>query len=182
MTELEKKEYNKTYYRANKAKAREYAIKFKNLNPEKTQEYNKKHWRKYHPEPILKTKEHRKEYMRNYMKIYNKKFPHIQRSKRLLNDVLRRFNKTKTSSTSDLLGYSSLDLKVHLENLGMVWELHQIDHKIPVSAFSTDTPMHIINDLRNLQPLTMEENIIKSNNYFTICDPEYITLIKPYLI
>lgn len=184
------KEAQKQYMKEYRAKNAEILKKKRKIYNEtnkealkvKNKEYNKRYWRKKYGEFKYKGEEHRKEYMRNYMKEYNKKYPHIQRSKRLLNDVLRRFNKNKTNSTSKLLGYTALDLKSHLDKLGMNWETHQIDHKIPVAWFSTDTPIHIINDLRNLEPITREENLKKSNNYCTLVDKEYLEIIKPYLI
>ena len=133
MTKEERKEYMKQYSQKNKEKFREYNKNFKVNNPEKINQYNKTYWRKKYGEFVPKTKEHRQEYMRDYMKAYNEKYPHIQRSKRLLNDVLRRFNKSKTDSTSKMLGYTALQLKEHLDSLGMDWKNHQIDHKIPVS-------------------------------------------------
>jgi sugar diacid utilization regulator len=182
MTKEERKEYMKQYSQKNKEKFREYNTNFKINNPEKINQYNKKYWRKKYGEFVPKTKEHRQEYMRDYMKAYNEKYPHIQRSKRLLNDVLRRFNKSKTDSTSKMLGYTALQLKEHLDSLGMDWKNHQIDHKIPVSLFREDTPINLINDLRNLQPLTKQENLEKSNNYCTLVDKEYLKLIINYLI
>jgi hypothetical protein len=170
MDKEERKAYMKKYYTKNKKKFLEYNEKFYQDNPYKKKIYNRKHYIKKHGvyEPL--PHEHRKAYMRKYMKEYNEQYPHIQRSKRLLNDVLRRFKKKKTNSTSKLLGYTALDLKKHLDKLGMNWDIHQIDHKIPVSLFDKNTPMFIINDLRNLQPLTKEENLEKSDKYCTLVD------------
>lgn len=182
MNKEERKEYMKQYSQNNKEKFREYNKKHKLNNPESQKRYNRDHYVKkngiYEPLPI----EHRQKYMRDYMKKYNENNPHIHRSKRLLNDVLRRFNKSKTDSTSKMLGYTASQLKDHLDSLGMDWKNHQIDHKIPVSLFKEDTPINLINDLRNLQPLTKQENLAKSNNYCTIVDKEYLKLIINYLI
>ncbi len=182
MDKEQRKQYMKEYRAKNKQKFRKYHTDFLEKNPHKVTEYNKRYWRKKYGEFEPKGEEHRKEYMRQYMKEYNKKYPHIQRSKRLLNDVLRRFNRTKTNSTSKLLGYTALDLKNHLDKLGMDWENHQIDHKIPVSWFKSDTTMNIISDLRNLEPITKEANLEKSNNYCTLVEQEYLELVKPYLL
>jgi hypothetical protein len=182
MNSEERKAYMKEYRLKNKEKFLEYNKNHKIKNPQKQTEYNKRHWRKKYGEFEYKGKEHRKSYMRDYMKAYNQKYPHIQRSKRLLNDVLRRFNQTKTNSTSKLLGYTALDLKTHLDKLGMDWGLHQIDHKIPVAWFKSNTPMNIINDLRNLQPLLPKENLEKSSNYCTLVNQDYLKVAKPYLI
>ena len=182
MNKEERKEYMKQYSQNNKEKFREYNKNHKIKNPESQKHYNRDYYVKkngiYEPLPI----EHRQKYMRDYMKVYNEKYPHIQRSKRLLNDVLRRFNKSKTNTTSKMLGYTAVHLKEHLDSLGMDWKNHQIDHKIPVSLFREDTPINLINDLRNLQPLTKQENLEKSNNYCTLVDKEYLKLIINYLI
>lgn len=182
MTKEELKVYNREYFKKNKEKAYETNKKWRAENKDKVKEQNQRYWRKKYGEFIPKGEEHRKAYMRKYMKEYNKKYPHIQRSKRLLNDVLRRFNKKKTNSTSKLLGYTALDLKEYLDKLGMNWDIHQIDHKIPVSCFNENTPMFIINDLRNLQPMTKEENLEKSNNYCTLVEKEYLKIAIPYLM
>lgn len=58
-----------------------------------------------------------------------------------------------------MLGYSALDLKNHIISLftdGMTWDNYgewHVDHKAPISKFSEDTPMNIVNSLSNLQPL-----------------------------
>ena len=41
--------------------------------------------------------------------------------------------------------------------------------------------MSIINDLRNLQPLTFQENLEKSSNYCTLVSQDYLEVAKPYL-
>ena len=182
MTKEERKVYMKEYNLKNKEKLKLQRKKWDEDNQDKIKSYRKTYWRKKYGEFEYKGKEHRKEYMRHYMKEYNKKYPHVLRSKRLLNDVLRRMGKTKTSSTSKLLGYSAIDLKNHLEALGMDWNKHQINHMIPVSWFHIDTPMNIISDLRNLKPATMQENLAQSNNYCILPCKEYIEIAKKYLI
>tara|TARA_B110000977_G_C10846575_1_gene404137 strand:- start:32 stop:601 length:570 start_codon:yes stop_codon:yes gene_type:complete len=186
MTKEERKVYNKEYVLKNKEKLRELRKIYNKENREKIQTfqkiYNKKYWREKYGEFEYKGEEHRREYMKNYMKEYNIKYPHIQRSKRLLNDVLRRMGKTKTSPTSKLLGYSAIDLKEHLDALGMDWGKHQINHRIPVSWFHVDTPMHIISDLRNLEPSTRQENLAQSNKYCILPCKEYINIAKKYLL
>lgn len=73
------------------------------------------------------------------------------------------------------LGYSPRQLADHLSGLfqpGMTWENHgrgkgkwHIDHIRPVSSFPLDTPLSIINELKNLQPLWMEENVRKGKKW-----------------
>lgn len=74
-----------------------------------------------------------------------------------------------------LLGYTSAVLKLHLEKQfqpGMTWENYgewQIDHIKPISLFKfssfNDPEFKACWSLNNLQPLWVEDNISKSNNY-----------------
>jgi hypothetical protein len=107
--------------------------------------------------------------------------PHLRKWACLLENTLKRLNKTKENSTQELLKYSALDLKKHLDFLGMIWEYHQIDHKIPVTWFKEDTPPYIVNDLRNLQPLSPEENQIKGNKFSSDISKDYLELIESFL-
>ena len=76
-----------------------------------------------------------------------------------MKNTLKRLGKSKEAKTIDLLGYSAIQLKQHLESLfteGMSWDNYgewHIDHIKPVSLFDEDTPIHVVNDLSNLQPL-----------------------------
>jgi hypothetical protein len=113
-----------------------------------------------------KIKEYQKEYgktnrikLNEYKIKYSKSNPHIKAWITVLGNSLKRFGKSKEGHTIDLLGYSALDLKEHIESLftdGMSWDNHgewHIDHIKPVSSFDKDTPMNIVNALSNLQPL-----------------------------
>lgn len=88
----------------------------------------------------------------------------------ILNNSLKRLGKSKESKTINLLGYSAIQLKIHIESLfteGMSWDNYgqwHIDHIKPVSKFDPDTPMNIVNALSNLQPLWGSDNIRKSDN------------------
>lgn len=76
----------------------------------------------------------------------------------------------KVSRTSDLLGYSSNDLLLHLEKQfapWMTWENYgerwHIDHIIPIKYF-LDNEVYdpaVINSLANLRPLCSKENVQK---------------------
>ena len=63
----------------------------------------------------------------------------------------------------------------------MNWETDHIDHIIPLSWFKEDTPIHIVNDLRNLKPLSTQENLKKSNKFGFMKDCSYINDIEKYL-
>ena len=88
----------------------------------------------------------------------------------ILTNTLKRFNKKKEDKTINLLGYSALDLKKHIESLfleGMSWENYgewHIDHIKMVSTFDKETPMNIVNSLENLRPLWAEDNCSRKLN------------------
>ncbi len=77
----------------------------------------------------------------------------------MLKSCLIRFNKPKESKTIDLLKYSALDLKKHIESLftpNMSWDNHgewHIDHIKMISEFDPNTPLYVVNALSNLRPL-----------------------------
>ena len=87
------------------------------------------------------------------------KYPHIFAWRKLLSNALNRLNQTKNNSTVKMLKYSALELKNHITSLfteGMSWDNYgewHIDHVKPLSSFSKNTPIDIVNALCNLQPL-----------------------------
>lgn len=122
-------------------------------------------------------KQRTKEYALNNRKKINEYFkvryvnkPHEYAWRGMLSSVIRRMGGKKNSSTYELLGYSSEQLKLHLENLfteGMSWEnwgKWHIDHKIPISKFNKNINPKIVNSLENLQPMWAVDNIRKSNS------------------
>jgi hypothetical protein len=71
-----------------------------------------------------------------------------------------------------LLGYTSIKLKERLEcqfKCGMSWENYgtkwHIDHKKPITLFTDQTNIRLINSLSNLQPMLKEENWSKGNRH-----------------
>ena len=68
-------------------------------------------------------------------------------------------NTSKQGHTVDLLGYSALELKEHIEKQftdGMTWKNYgewQIDHIIGVINFDKNTDVSIVCALENLRPL-----------------------------
>lgn len=141
------KESNKLYRETNEIKVKEATKKWRenNLERDKT---NKNNWFKNNPN-----------YFKEYQRRYSKLNPHIIGWKRILTNCLSRLNKTKEEHTIDLLGYSALEFKNHIENLfteGMSWDNYgewHIDHIKPVCSFDKDTPMNEVNALSNLRPL-----------------------------
>ena len=138
---------NQKYYKKNKE-----IIK---LNQKKSRESNK---------------EGKKEYDRQYRKknrivinqkkvIYYKKNPHLKMWRTTLESSLRRLGVRKTGKTIDILGYSAIELKNHLEGLftdGMTWSNYgewHVDHVVGVITFPPVTLPSVVNALSNLQPL-----------------------------
>ena len=106
---------------------------------------------------------------------------HVHKWRDLLSNTLQQLHTSKSSTTQESLKYSAIELKEHLDKLGMNWEKDHIDHKIPVSWFKENTPPYIVNDLRNLQPLSGVENRSKLNKFGTPVEDSYIILIKEYI-
>jgi hypothetical protein len=154
-------------------------------NPERYKEscYNQN--QKWSAENRIKKSEYQKQYnelnsekRRQYETKRRKTQPHLSRWRDLLK---RSKNGIKSKTTQELLGYSAKQLKEHLDKQGMDWDKHHIDHKIPISWFKKDTPPHIVNDLRNIQPLLPEENQSKSNIFGDLVPPSYIYDIETYI-
>jgi len=151
-----KSEYDKNYYRKNKEK----------ILKEKKEEYRNK------PENKERSNNYAKEYIKNnkekYYK-YRRKNPHIIAWRNILYRTLRYLGTKKEGHTQDMLGYSAIELKEHLQNHfkeSMSWENYgewEIDHIRPLTSFDMDTKPSDVNSLSNLQPLWKEENIAKYN-------------------
>ena len=168
-------EYYKNYRLINSEKNKEY------LNSYNTKPEVKKKKREYYDDNIQYYRDIEKtEERKKYRYFYNKTIPHIRGWYSVLHNSLIRLGKIKEGQTINLLGYSASDLKQHLETLftdGMTWDNYgqwHIDHIKPVSKFSKNSPMNIVNALSNLQPLwattreingiLYEGNINKNNN------------------
>ena len=116
----------------------------------------------------------RKRDMSSYYKDSYKKNIHIHTWRNLLRNYLNRKNIKKSDSTLNLLKYSHIELKEHIESLFtscMCWDNYgdywQIDHIIPVSAFKPETPPSVVNSLENLRPLCKLVNNKKGNKMVT---------------
>jgi hypothetical protein len=163
----------KDWYLQNKEKHLEYAREYNKTWVQDNDEHIKKYGKEY--------RQNNKEKIRQTEKLYKEKNNHISRWRDILRSTLKRFHRGKTGSTQTLLGYSAQELKEHLDKQGMNWETDHIDHIIPLSWFKEDTPIHIVNDLRNLKPLSAQENLKKSNKFGFMKDCSYINDIEKYL-
>lgn len=151
-----------------------------------------KEWYKINKDKALKTqyewRENNKEYFKEWfknnpdkVKQANKRADIKKRRERpweiawrnQLGGVLKRLKQIKINTTLNSLGYSSIQLKEHIESLwveGMDWGNYgrtkgcwEIDHKIPVSSFNWNTKSSLVNSLDNLQPMWVTDNRKKSN-------------------
>lgn len=137
---------------------------------------NKKIYYKNNREDILKkkseyrdkpeNKQRNNEYGSNYRVEHSEKFyryrrnnPHIIAWRTLLYSTLKRINSYKQGHTIDMLGYSALELKHHIEKQftpGMSWKNYgewHIDHIKPVITFDSDADVKVVCALTNLRPL-----------------------------
>lgn len=141
------KECDKIYVKNNEDKWKKYRKKYNEINKDRLSK-NSKLWE-------LKNKEKRKEQKRQY-RLKNK---HIFAWKNILRNTLKRMNTKKEGHTINLLGYSSLELKEHIEKLftiGMNWNNYgewHVDHIKPISSFDKNTSVNIVCSLENLRPL-----------------------------
>jgi len=190
---MSKKFYNSTsYYENNKNKYFQRSSSRRENNLEEIREKDRLIQNKRRQSETEKEREERLSYGREWAKknrqhlnnYQNQKYqnsPWNWRWRGILQKVITYLDTPKQNTTDSLLKYSALELKEHLENQGMDWNIHQIDHKIPISWFKKNTPPHIINDLRNLQPLTQKENLKKSNKFASPTDFSYINEVKKWI-
>jgi len=167
----------KQYYLENQTKIKSY---FKQYYSENKEYYTKK-FSEYNPTYYLENKDKSRKYYRKYNPQYRKNNIERFRWRELLNNTLKRFNQSKSSSTYKSLGYTPQQLKEHLEKQGMVWGKHEIEHKIPLSWFKQATPFNIVNALDNLEPILPKDNKTKGNRFCSPTNSLYIKQIKPWI-
>ena len=180
--ELNKEEINekgRQYRSANKEKLSAYQKDYYSSNKEKKKVASKAYYESHKDEKLaynreyLKDPENRKKYNEHQV-AYMRRNPAYT----LARDTIKRLYigvKTglKTSAVFDLVGYTSEDLRAHMEDLfteGMSWDNHgewHIDHIKPIAVFKAEgvTDLRIINALSNLQPLWAEDNLSKGAKF-----------------
>jgi len=133
---------------------------YREKNKEKIKDINRISGKKY--------REKNKEKIKKYAKEYYKKNKHLKAWRDMLKSSLKRLGQKKEAATIELLGYSALELKNHIQSLfvdGMTWDNHgewHIDHIKPVSSFPKTTHPSVVNALTNLQPLWWLDNLSKN--------------------
>jgi hypothetical protein len=99
------------------------------------------------------------EVVKTYKKSWISKNQHIKAWRYVLRGSLKRFDKIKEEKTIQLLGYSAIELKGHIEKQfteEMSWNNYgewHIDHIKPIYIFDKNTHPSIVNALSNLRPL-----------------------------
>lgn len=161
-SKIKRKIYKKQYTIKNKEtinlKTKEYREKNKEIIKLRFQEHKERN-KIIIKERIKLWVKNNKEKSKEIHKKYRKKNKHAVVWRNFLKDSLRRMKRKKNDSTINLLGYSAIDLKNHIESLfteGMSWDNHgewHIDHIKRVREFHKDTHPSVVNALSNLRPL-----------------------------
>lgn len=182
-----KSEINKKSYLKNKKKSKEYY----NLNKESIKVNRLKRY--------YTNKESEKEYAKNYSsqkrnelneyrRLYNKKrtlvdplYKTIISIRSLIFNSIRNNGFTKKSKTSEILGCSFYEFRIHIESQfedWMNWSNHgkytgnysetwQIDHIKPISSAKSESEIFDLNHYTNLRPICSKLNNEKSNKLET---------------
>jgi len=161
-TKEQRKKYNKEYRLENKERINQYEKEYRNTNKEKLNENNKK-------------------YIRERKKI-DPLFKLSGNIRNLISNSFKTINGRKDTKTTEILGCSLEDFKIHLEkqfedwmdwsNYGNpvdnIFELNKtwdLDHIIPLSTAETKEDIIRLNHYTNLQPLCSYTNrFIKRDN------------------
>jgi len=139
-----------------KDRQKEYHLEHKESRNSISKEYNKNNRKKL------------SEYVR-----YRYNNDNDYKLRRICREMVKRMfyaiNTKKNLTTNEILGYSPLELKQHIEKQfkpGMAWNNYgewHIDHIIPISTAKNLEEGIELSRLENLQPLWAEENLTKGN-------------------
>jgi len=187
--------YQSGYVEENREILKEYNKQYINDKVEENPNYFKEQYQKYQEHQLKyhadrREDEEYREYMREYLKIYNAEPENIDHRNeywrdRYRDDIKFRLKQTmgnrirsslmygkNNETVENVLGYKIDDLIIHLEsqfddkmnwiNYGSYW---QIDHIVPIAAFDytsyEDDAFKKCWSLQNLQPLYWESNLSK---------------------
>jgi len=151
--------YDKKYVDKNRERERIRGLDYYYNNKEKCK-ISVKNWIKNNKECRLETERIRKKKDRKLR-------PYVYAWRDSLKSALDRLGRKKEGHTIDMLGYSAIQLKEHIEKQfkeGMSWSNYgewEIDHTREICTFDENTPLGIVNSLDNLQPLWREDNMEK---------------------
>lgn len=137
---------------------------------------NYKKWRENNPEKaranLRRSAKNNPETAREMKRRARIRSPEAFAARDMLKRIMRLTGERKASRTSEMLGYSSKELREHIESqfsAGMSWENWgewHIDHVIPVSVMvkAGEKDPAVINALVNLQPMWAIDNLRKGAN------------------
>ena len=164
----------KEYYEANKEAIAETKRQYNQANKEAKAEYNKQ----YH--------QANKDAIAEYKKERYNTDPFFRLTHNIRVSIRRAIatgGYSKTSKTHEILGCSYDEYHQHIEAQftdGMSWErmseIH-IDHRLPLSAATTEEELLALNHHRNLQPLWKSDNLAKGSSY---CPKELAAYLAKY--
>lgn len=184
---INRREANKKWEEANREKQREYRRERDKKG--KAKAYRQEYSKKYHQRDDIKDRRkelskqsHRMKYQREWKKQDHLNKPHLYRWRDLLTSTINKLKITKDNTTETLLGYSSAVLLEHLYSMDKDWTKYHIDHKIPITWFKQTTPVSVVNDLRNIQLLTEEDNKNKGNRYAHPVPEDYYNVVLEYIL
>ena len=168
----------KQYYQANKEEIDEKRKQRYQANKEAVAEQGKK-YREANKEAV---KKQNRRYARG-RRAKDPLFRLTQNIRSLIRHALSNGGYSKKSRTHEILGCSFEEYQQHIEAQftdGMSWErmseIH-IDHRLPVSAATTEAEMLVLNHHRNLQPLWKSDNLAKGSSY---CPKELEAYLAKY--
>jgi len=158
------KEKQKAYDKKRYAENREQILKRKKEYHIENREAILKKKKEYRniPENLERTKKYNKYYRtecKDKFYKYRNNNPHIIAWRSLLYSTLNRLGTVKQGHTIEMLGYSALELKKHIEKQftdGMTWDNYgdwHIDHIKGVINFDKDSDVSVVCALENLRPL-----------------------------
>lgn len=171
------KEYLKEYYSNNKELIKENRNIYIENNKDKISE-SQKAWRtenkdlisEYRKRNIEKRRKNRREYEKK-KKSEDPLYRITCSIRTLISMSIRKNGFSKKSKTSNILGCSFIEFKIHIEsqfdenmnwdNYGIYW---QIDHIYPISKYKDESHLIELNHYTNLRPLESSENNKKKNS------------------
>jgi hypothetical protein len=159
---------DKKWYEKNREKRLNYFSNWAKENRDKLNEYHKE-WREKNIDKHRETKRTYQKEKRHTDPIYKL----ISNFRTAIYIVLKENNLDKYTNYFNMVGYTTEQLKTHLEvqfKEGMTWENYgewHVDHIKPISSFTFETcedeEFKICWSLDNLQPMWGIENIKKGN-------------------
>lgn len=160
----------KQWRKRNKDVVAEYQKQYRKENKDQIAAYMKQ-WRKKNKDAVAEySRKHSNEYQKERRKV-DPIFALRGQIRTLINQSILRRGYSKKSKTYDIIGCSFEEFFRHLESQfteGMswdVWDEIQIDHRLPISAATTEEEALALSHHRNLRPMWAEDNLAKSDRY-----------------